>query len=265
LWRRLPLTIALTAGCWLGIFVLFGFLLSSTPTPSPQTETIEAQIVELPGDGLAGGGGGVAGGTIEKASNSATKKAPSLTKFATKAPHVARTREVKPVVHKDLPVIAAIDKTSPSSVAHNDETKVVPKSESNSSSAPISSNNSSTTGPEGSGNGAGNGSGNGASEGSGIAAGGGFGSGGNGPEVIYAPVPSIPDDMRDEVVQADAVARFRVFHNGKIMVSLSEPTEFSQLNEIILETLRQWRFHPARRDGVPIDSDAEVHLRITVQ
>jgi hypothetical protein len=261
----LPLTIALAAVCWLGILLLFGFLLKTTPALSPQSENIEAQIVELPGDGLAGGGRGVAGGTIKKVSKNATKRAPSLTKFATKAPQVVRTRDAKMVVHKNLPVIDAIDKTSASSIAPNDETKIASKSESNSSSAPISSNNSSTTGPEGSGNGAGNGSGNGASEGSGIAAGGGFGSGGNGPEVIYAPVPSIPDDMRDEVVQADAVARFRVFHNGKIMVSLSEPTEFSQLNEIILETLRQWRFHPARRDGVPIDSDAEVHLRITVQ
>jgi periplasmic protein TonB len=118
---------------------------------------------------------------------------------------------------------------------------------------------------ESSGSGAGTGSGTGSGEGSGTGTGGGFGSGGNGPQVIYAPVPTIPDDMRDEVVEAVAVARFRVFHDGKVTVSLSEPTEFSQLNEIILETLQQWRFHPARRNGVAIDSDAEVHLRITVQ
>jgi hypothetical protein len=245
----------------LGVLLLFGFLLKTTPAPSPQSETIEAQIVELPWDGLADGGGKVAGRTMNKASKNATKKASPLTKFATKSPYVVRTRDAKTVIHKDLPVIAAINKASASSVAHNDETE----SKSNSSSAPVGSNNSSTTGPEGSGSGAGSGSGSGTSEGSGTGEGGGFGSGGDGPEVIYAPVPTIPDDMRDEVVQADAVARFRVFHDGKVTVSLSEPTEFSQLNEIILETLRQWRFHPARRDGVAIDSDAEVHLRITVQ
>ena len=121
------------------------------------------------------------------------------------------------------------------------------------------------TGEGGIGNGTGTGAGNGVGAGSGTGAGGGFGSGGNGPEPIYAPAPTIPDDMRDEVLEAVAVARFQVSSNGDFVVSLTKPTDFSRLNDIILETLRTWRFHPASRNGVAIDSDAQIRLLITVQ
>ena len=83
--------------------------------------------------------------------------------------------------------------------------------------------------------------------------------------MIYSPAPTIPDDMRDEVLEAVAVARFQVSSNGNFVVSLTKPTDFSRLNDIILETLRTWRFHPASRNGVAIDSDAQIRLLITVQ
>jgi protein TonB len=71
--------------------------------------------------------------------------------------------------------------------------------------------------------------------------------------------------MRDEVLEAVAVAHFRVLHDGRAIVSLAKPTDFSRLNDIILDTLREWRFHPAMNKGVAVDSEAEVRLLITVQ
>lgn len=115
------------------------------------------------------------------------------------------------------------------------------------------------------GHGTGSGSGNGISAGSGAGVGGGFGTGGSGPRAIYSPVPNIPDDMRDEVMQATAVARFHVGRDGSATVTLIASTEFSELDELIIDTLRKWRFHPAVKNGVAIDSEAEVRLRITVQ
>jgi protein TonB len=115
------------------------------------------------------------------------------------------------------------------------------------------------------GDGAGIGAGDGSGPGTGAGVGGDFGSGGTGPKAVYAPVPTIPDDMRDEVLQAVAVAHFRVFHDGRVVVSLAKPTDFSRLNDIILDTLHEWRFRPAMSKGVAVDSEAEVRLLITVQ
>ena len=58
--------------------------------------------------------------------------------------------------------------------------------------------------------------------------------------------------MRDEVLEAVAVARFQVSSNGDFVVSLTKPTDYSRLNDST-ETLRTWRFHPASRNGVAID------------
>jgi len=71
--------------------------------------------------------------------------------------------------------------------------------------------------------------------------------------------------MRDEVMEAVAIARFKVMHDGQVFVSLSKATEFERLNSIIVQKLREWRFAPAVSNGVPVDSDAEVRLLITVQ
>jgi protein TonB len=71
--------------------------------------------------------------------------------------------------------------------------------------------------------------------------------------------------MRDEVLEAVAVAHFRILRDGRVIVSLAKPTNFSRLNDVILDTLREWRFHPAMNQGVAVDSEAEVRLLITVQ
>jgi Gram-negative bacterial TonB protein C-terminal len=112
---------------------------------------------------------------------------------------------------------------------------------------------------------AGTGYGSGASIGPGTGKGTGFGNGGDRPRAIYAPVPSIPDDMRDELMQATAVARFKVSHDGRATVVLLSETDFSELNDIIIDTLRKWRFLPATKDGVAVDSEADVRLLISVR
>jgi len=112
---------------------------------------------------------------------------------------------------------------------------------------------------------AGAGSGGGVGPSSGNGRGGSFGGGSNDPRAIYAPVPTIPDDLRDEVLEATAIALFHVSREGKATVSLVSPTEFDELNDLILNTLRKWRFRPALKGGVAVDSAAEVRLMITVQ
>jgi protein TonB len=260
-WHRLPLVLILALVFWCGLLFLFALVL--TP-PVSHPDEVEAELVELPPTGLAGGGGGSAGAEQISSARKSAKPAP-VAKVKAKTlpaapPHLDKARASDVLPSRDL-----VEKDLVPHVNHADNLKPISNAAAASRSIPAQLNGAVAAGEGGIGNGTGTGAGNGVGEGSNTGAGGGFGSGGSGPQAFYAPVPSIPDDMRDEVLQAEAVARFRVSHDGNATVSLAKPTDFSRLNDIILDTLRTWRFHPASRNGVAIDSDAEVRLLITVQ
>jgi periplasmic protein TonB len=109
-------------------------------------------------------------------------------------------------------------------------------------------------GPAGTGGGSGSGTGSG-----------GLGSDNLGAHAIYAPVPEIPDDLRENAIQTVAVAHFKVTYDGEVTVSLATKTENPRLNQILLDTLKEWRFFPAMKNGVAIDSEFDLKIPITVQ
>jgi protein TonB len=47
-------------------------------------------------------------------------------------------------------------------------------------------------------------------------------------------------------------------------VSLVTPTPNPRLNQILLDTLKQWRFFPAMKNGIAIDAQFDVRIPITV-
>jgi periplasmic protein TonB len=263
-WKRLPLVMLVSLVVWGALLLAFGILLEFTPRPSSDLETLDARIIELPATGLAGGGGG-SSSAGESSSAPKAAKAPPIAKSKPKKPPAVRAHQVEPEA-KNSRTTYETEKTKPSPYFPEAE---IPKASSQPEAAANPASNqpggAGAAGEGGIGSGTGLGVGNGVGDGAGTGAGGGFGTGGSGPEAIYAPVPAIPDDMRDEVLEAVAVARFQVSHDGKAIVSLTKPTDFSRLNDIILETLRQWRFRPALRNGVAVDSNAEIRLLITVQ
>jgi periplasmic protein TonB len=99
----------------------------------------------------------------------------------------------------------------------------------------------------------------------GLGSGGGLGNDASGARAIYAPTPTIPDDLREDVFQAIAVAHFKVSPDGTVEVTLAQATPNPRLNQILLNTLRQWKFFPAMRDGIAINSEFDVRIPITVQ
>lgn len=101
--------------------------------------------------------------------------------------------------------------------------------------------------------------------GGGSAAGSAVGSDSGGARAIYAPKPAIPEDLRDQAFRTVAVARFKVSSDGSIQVALVKPTDNPELNQVLLNTLRQWRFFPAMKGGVAINSQFEVRIPISVQ
>ena len=90
-------------------------------------------------------------------------------------------------------------------------------------------------------------------------------SGGNiGAHAIFQPKPEIPDELRAEAMNAIAVARFHVAPDGTATVELIQPTNSPRINQLLLNTLRRWRFFPALADGKPVAStqDLRIHLEI---
>jgi protein TonB len=259
-WQRLPL-VAIAATLFWGLVLLgFGLLLQLKPPNTPRSEAVEAQIVELPVSGLAGGGGGSSAAS-QHVSTIPKPSPPPAVKPSRQKP---RKAAVTPAPRPRQDVIAAPEAKTPATHAPAVPMSGPAHSQPTSKVASVSGGQGAGI-EDGAGKGSGIGRGNGVGHGSGSGAGGSFGNGGTGPTAIYAPVPAIPDDMRDEVMEAVAVAHFTVFRDGRVNVSLAKATDFDRLNDIILDTLREWRFHPAMSRGVAIDSQAEVRLLITVQ
>jgi protein TonB len=228
-WRRFAWIGPLAIVFWGIVLVAFAFLLEQTAAPPQELKPIEARIVELPPTaGLQGGA-------------PAAPAAPAVPK---PKPHPVIKPKIAPVHHHQVKPLAAVPPPSPFGTAKSTTEPAPPTS--------------GTAKPS-------NGTGNGVPGGSGSGSGSGLGSDSSGARALYAPTPTIPDDLRDETFNVVALAHFKVSYSGDVQVSLTQPTTSPRLNEILLDTLKQWRFFPAMKKGVAVDSEFDVRIPITVE
>ena len=207
-------------------------MLEQTPPAAPPENSVEARIVEIPIGGLAGGGGAGAGpAPVVKA-----------------VPHVAP--KPHPVHHKKIETPAPPIPVSPEGTLKSSSSESAPEG--------TSSATAGSTGGVSGGSATGGGRG-------GAGSGGGIGTNTLGARALYAPTPQIPDDLRQDVFQAVAVAHFRVAYDGTATVTLTTPTSNPRLNQLLLTDLQQWKFFPGMKDGVAIDSEFDVRIPISVQ
>ncbi len=225
-WRRLAWIAPLAIAVWAAVLLCFALVLEQAPRTLPEPKPVEAQIIELPPVV-----GGLQGGPAKPA-------APPVA--APPKPRVEVKRKVVPVIrpHKRR----AIPQEAPSESG----TSKAPAEAAPSSSKPSGAAGGGTPGTSGSGGGAG------------------LGSDSLGARAIYSPMPKIPDDLREDNFQAVAVAHFEVSYDGTVKVTLITPSPNPRLNAILLDTLRQWRFFPAMKGGVAINSVFDVRIPITV-
>ena len=224
--RRLAWIAPLAIALWLGLLWGFARLLTQTAVPPPQINAVEARIIELP-----------ALGGLQ--SSPAAARAPAAPRPEPRVVH--RTTPRVPPHHERMHPLAP---PAPPSAEGTAKTEAAP-------SAPAST-------ASGSASNAGEATGNG----SGIT---GPGSDSAGARAIYAPVPEIPDELREDALVAVAIAHFEVGYDGQVRVALTQPTMNPRLNELLLETLRQWRFAPATRNGVAIESQFDIRIPVTIQ
>jgi protein TonB len=227
--RRLLWIIPAAIAIWALLLSVFSMILTRTAVPQEEPAPIQAQLVEIPKEigGLQGNGG-------------------ALHPTAPAIPHPKAAPKPHPVSHlkKAAPLPPVIRS---------------PFGTEKSTSAP------SVEAPAGASTGAASESEEGASEDTGEGSGAGIGSDTVGARAIYAPTPVIPDDLREDVIQTEAVARFNVSFDGASEVTLEKPTSSPRLNQVLLDTLKQWKFFPAVKNGVAIPSSFEVRIPISVQ
>jgi protein TonB len=82
---------------------------------------------------------------------------------------------------------------------------------------------------------------------------------------ISQPIPQIPDELRQDALSTSAVARFHVAPDGTTTAELVKPTPNPKLNRLLLNTLKNWRFFPAMKDGKPVESTQEIVIKIQVK
>lgn len=64
-------------------------------------------------------------------------------------------------------------------------------------------------------------------------------------EIISNPLPKIPDDLRQEAFQSEAIARFYIASSGQVVnVELIKPCTNPKLNHLLLHALHKWKFAP---------------------
>lgn len=85
-----------------------------------------------------------------------------------------------------------------------------------------------------------------------------------GAKAIYQPAPKIPDDLRDEAISLVALARFHIKPDGSADVELLRATSSPRINQLILSTLRTWKFFPALEQGKPVPSVQDIRIHIDV-
>ncbi|HTT76951.1 MAG TPA: TonB family protein [Candidatus Binataceae bacterium] len=237
-WTRLSWIIPCAILLWVMLLTIFGLLLERTAPPAPELAPTQVQIVELPPTG------GLQGGPAAPA-------APKPKSVPVK-PH-PRVRVERPVVvhHPRIHHIAR-PKIEPIPPSINGTAKST-EEEAPAASAPAAANAKGSS------------SGGGVPGGSGSGSGSGLGSDSGGARAVFAPKPEIPDDLREQLISTVAVAHFTVSYDGQSEVSLTTPTNNPELNEILLETLKQWRFFPAMKNGVAINSEFDVRIPVRVQ
>ena len=64
---------------------------------------------------------------------------------------------------------------------------------------------------------------------------------------IFQPLPEIPEELRFEAFQSKAVARFYVDKAGNVVrVELVKPCNNPKLNQLLLKSLKKWKFEATR-------------------
>jgi TonB family protein len=270
----------------LGLASSLGWLAArDTEIVVPRDTPARLVFLNLPGPGGGGGGGGL---TMPSPPPQAERKAPQPKKLVSPVPPVRRTAApprptprprrppvvtppVRPQREAPLPSLAAPQAIqAPVMPIASGEIELAGLPE-----APPTPAEDFSSGPgSGGGIGAGNGAGLGEGDGGGIGQGSGGGTGGGPyqpgsgiePPVLVREVrASYTTEARRRALEGDVVLEVVVGREGRVTSARVLQGLGAGLDERALDAVRQWRFTPARRQGVPVDVVVTVSVEFTLR
>jgi periplasmic protein TonB len=233
--RRLVWTLPMALLVWLALLIGFSRMLELAAPPPRDVKPIEARLVELSPE-VSGLQGGPPPAAAAKPQPALVKPVPIVRPHP--VVHIHPRVKLKPVAPPVMPSETGTAKSEPA--------------------PPEASSGGAATATHG--------GGAGVPGGTGPSVGGSrLGSDTAGAGTLYAPVPEIPDELREEALDTFAIAHFKIGYDGNFEVTLAKPTSNPELNRILLDTLKQWRFFPAVSHGVAITSELVIRIPVTVQ
>ncbi len=281
--RGVPLTASGVLHAAFGVMLLTAFGMTSQARVDPQPgPTARLVFLVKPGPGGGGGGGGLRQPTparpaklkgtsalkspvpVERAVRRPVPEPPRPPRPAAQVRPVERPVEPPPPVAKPDPIPPVVAPVVSAPADRTEQAGVV-------TAAPAAS----TQGPGaggGSGSGGGTGLGEGTGPGIGEGAGGGTGGGpyrpGTGitaPTILQEVKPDYTDDARRRSLAGDVVLEIVVKSDGRVGSVRVVQGLGAGLDQRAVEAVRQWRFSPARRFGVPVDVLVEVAVEFRLR
>ena len=83
--------------------------------------------------------------------------------------------------------------------------------------------------------------------------------------ITARPLPEIPEELRQEAFNNYAIARFHIAADGSATVELIKPCNNPRLNQLLLQSLRKWKFSPAHTAGIAVSSTQDVKVNFKVE
>ena len=257
-WRRLLWELPVAALSWLVLLAAFGLLVGgSRGRDDEKVVPLDARLLDVPASVVGGLQGG--GGPGPPPPDAPVAQAPAE---AAPPPPPA---EVKPKPEAKKPPLPSVPSEVKRSKTASPPVNVKQHAVKAMTEVPENAGTESGAGGSAPSLAAGSGTGGGGGVGGPGTGGGGGGSSSVGAQALFAPPPEVPDDLREDVFETEALARFHVDDDGHTTVTLVKATSNPRLNRILLDSLKQWRFAPAVKAGIKVDSEFDVRIPIAVR
>ncbi len=82
----------------------------------------------------------------------------------------------------------------------------------------------------------------------------------HGPIPYYNPVPQIPERLRHERQHRSVQIEFFVSAQAMVTPRVTDTSGNSELDQLAIDSTRQWKFHPAEARGRAVDSQVRVRI-----
>lgn len=80
--------------------------------------------------------------------------------------------------------------------------------------------------------------------------------------LVSQPKPVLPDDVNYDDIHGNFFGLFAIHADGSTDVKMVSSTGDSQVDQIVLDTVRKWRFRPATLNGKPVASYRRLEVEV---